>query len=154
MGKVRGEPPIIELTRFDDSKFHVNADLIEVVEGTPNTYITLINGHHYLVSESTDEMVSRVIEYQRATGAQSIRRSRSNPAQKAQPGADTISLDPYTRAAEPFAPATSEETEEEEKAVELPGETGADETLFNPDALPESIPPVNEEELPDVAAAA
>lgn len=43
----------------------VNADLIETVESTPDTVITLTNGHKIIVQESPDEIVRRVVEYKR-----------------------------------------------------------------------------------------
>lgn len=44
----------------------VNADLIETVESTPDTVITLTTGHKILVEEPLDEVVRRVIAYKRA----------------------------------------------------------------------------------------
>ncbi|MFE7329416.1 flagellar FlbD family protein [Streptomyces sp. NPDC057565] len=35
---------MIRLTRFNGSHLHVNADLIESVEATPDTVVTLIDG--------------------------------------------------------------------------------------------------------------
>lgn len=57
---------MIELTRLRSKEsFVLNADLIETVEATPDTVITLTNGHKYVVREAVDEVVRRVIEFKR-----------------------------------------------------------------------------------------
>ncbi|MBP2650219.1 MAG: Flagellar protein [Firmicutes bacterium] len=59
---------VIKLTKFknSDHDFVVNADLIETIEETPDTVITLTSGKKLIVSESMDEVVRRVMEYRRA----------------------------------------------------------------------------------------
>lgn len=44
----------------------VNADLIETVEATPDTVITLTTGHKLIVQESVDEVVRLVVAFKRA----------------------------------------------------------------------------------------
>jgi flagellar protein FlbD len=56
---------MIEVTRFKGSKIVLNAELIETIEETPDTVITLTSGKRYVVSESAAELVDRVIEYKR-----------------------------------------------------------------------------------------
>lgn len=56
---------MIRLTRIDGRWFFLNADLIETVETLPDTTITLINGKKYIVKESAEEVVQKVIEYKR-----------------------------------------------------------------------------------------
>lgn len=59
---------MIKLTRFRTSggEFVVNADLIETVEATPDTVITLTTGHKLIVQESVDDVVRLVINFKRA----------------------------------------------------------------------------------------
>ena len=59
---------MIKLTKFKspDHDFVLNADLIETVEETPDTVITLTNGKKLIVSESMDEVMRRVMDYRRA----------------------------------------------------------------------------------------
>lgn len=59
---------MIKLTKFksQDHEFVLNADLIETVEETPDTVITLTNGKKLIVTESMDEVVRRVMDYRRA----------------------------------------------------------------------------------------
>ena len=57
---------MIELTRFNETKFTLNAEIIEMVEETPDTVITLTNGKKLIVEEPMDECVRRVMVYRRA----------------------------------------------------------------------------------------
>lgn len=62
---------MIKLKRFrgKGGEFAVNADLIESVEATPDTVVTLTTGHKLIVEESVDEVIRRVVEYKRACKA-------------------------------------------------------------------------------------
>ena len=57
---------MIQVTRLNGKPFIVNADLIRTVESKQDTTITLINGDHMIVTESTEEVVRRAIEYGRS----------------------------------------------------------------------------------------
>lgn len=54
---------MIRVTRLDGSILTVNCDLVEAVEHTPDTVISLLNGHKLVVRESEEEIVHRVVEY-------------------------------------------------------------------------------------------
>lgn len=54
---------LIEVTRLRGSKFVINADLIETIEATPDTVITLVNGHRYVVEEPVDKVVDLIVSY-------------------------------------------------------------------------------------------
>lgn len=54
---------MIHLTRLNGIEFVLNADMIEYMESTPDTVITLTNGHKYIVLEGLDEVTDRVISY-------------------------------------------------------------------------------------------
>lgn len=56
---------MIKLTRLDQSQIYLNAEFIQSVESTPDTHVVLINGHSYVVRESDDEVVARIISYRR-----------------------------------------------------------------------------------------
>ena len=51
---------MISVTRLNGSEIVVNADLIETVEATPDTVITLVDGKKYVVHETTEEVVERI----------------------------------------------------------------------------------------------
>ena len=56
---------MIEVTRLKGKKMMINAELIETVEETPDTVITLTNGKKFVVSESAEEVTLLVIGYKR-----------------------------------------------------------------------------------------
>ena len=57
---------MIVLHRLNGKEFLVNADHIKFVESTPDTLITLTtNDEKFMVQESVDSVVNRIIEYKR-----------------------------------------------------------------------------------------
>ncbi|UMG92966.1 flagellar FlbD family protein [Nocardioides sp. TF02-7] len=54
---------MIELTRLSGSVFLLNVDLIERVDRTPDTVITLVDGKKYVVEESLAEVCDEVVAY-------------------------------------------------------------------------------------------
>ena len=56
---------MIELTDLSNKKYILNSDLIETVEAVPDTKILLTNGKKYLVKESVDEVIDKVMNYKR-----------------------------------------------------------------------------------------
>lgn len=56
---------MIEITRLNDIKLIINAELIETVEETPDTVITLTNGKKIIAKESRQEVKNLVISYKR-----------------------------------------------------------------------------------------
>jgi flagellar protein FlbD len=57
---------MIHLTRINHRALVVNAELIEHVETTPDTIVSMTTGEKFVVVESADEVVARVIAYRRA----------------------------------------------------------------------------------------
>lgn len=54
---------MIALTHFGSgNRIALNVDLIEKIEETPDTVITLTNGTRYLVQESLDEIIAKSVE--------------------------------------------------------------------------------------------
>ena len=64
---------MIRLTRINHVPLVVNSDLIEHIEVTPDTVISLTNGQKFLVLESTDEVIARVTEFRRSIAHSGIR---------------------------------------------------------------------------------
>ena len=54
---------MIELTKLNDIKFTVNAEVIELVEETPDTVLTLTTGKKIIVKESRQEVSNLVKLY-------------------------------------------------------------------------------------------
>jgi len=59
---------MIKVTRLraTEAELVVNAELIETVEATPDTVITLTTGHKIIVQESTAEVIRLVVAYKRS----------------------------------------------------------------------------------------
>ncbi len=56
---------MIRLTRLNHVPVVLNSDLIEHVEETPDTVITLTTGQIVRVRESAEEVVNRIVEFRR-----------------------------------------------------------------------------------------
>jgi len=56
---------MIKLTRFNGNIFVLNDDLIEYMEETPDTIITLSNDKKLVVEEGIDEVIEKIIKYKR-----------------------------------------------------------------------------------------
>ena len=54
---------MIKVTRLNKSQYLINSDLIETIEATPDTVITLIDGKKYIVTESPDIILEKIIVF-------------------------------------------------------------------------------------------
>lgn len=54
---------MILLSRLNGTELGLNADLIERVEATPDTVITLVDGTKYVVAEPSREVVARIVDF-------------------------------------------------------------------------------------------
>ncbi|MDR3600708.1 MAG: flagellar FlbD family protein [Desulfosporosinus sp.] len=59
---------MIYVTRLNGKIFALNPDLIEVMEETPDTVITLTGGNKYVVSDPIEVLIERVAEFRRRCG--------------------------------------------------------------------------------------
>lgn len=78
--RLRGEP------------LFVNADLVESIETTPDTLLTLVDGRKFMVTESPEEVVERVVGFRAAVlaAAEQLRsRAGSAPHLTVLPGKET-----------------------------------------------------------------
>ena len=62
---------MIMLTKFNSKtnkkgEFVLNAEIIETIEQTPDTVITLTDGKKLIVEESMDDVVRKTMAYRRA----------------------------------------------------------------------------------------
>ncbi len=60
---------MIKVTRLNDAGMVVNADLIEFVESSPDTILSLTTGKKIMVLESIDEIIERVAAFKKMCGA-------------------------------------------------------------------------------------
>ncbi|MBN19681.1 MAG: flagellar protein [Bdellovibrionaceae bacterium] len=65
---------MIQLSRINGKKFIVNCDLIQFVESTPDTVLTLTNGEKHIVSESIDDVIRLTIEFKSKVFEKPIRK--------------------------------------------------------------------------------
>jgi flagellar protein FlbD len=61
--------PMIRVTRLNGSSILVNAILIETIEQTPDTIITLTTGKKFMVLEKAQDVVTLVKTYMSAIGS-------------------------------------------------------------------------------------
>lgn len=63
---------MINVTRMNGAELVINAELIEFLESTPDTVLTLSTGTKLVLRDSVKEVVDKVIEYRRAIGMKII----------------------------------------------------------------------------------
>lgn len=59
---------MIEVTRLDGSRFYVNCDLIEFIEATPDTILTLTTQKKVVVRETPEQVIARIVAFKRQLG--------------------------------------------------------------------------------------
>lgn len=69
---------MIFLTRMDKQHFFINPDHIVSIEETPDTVITLSNDHHFIVQDSAQVIINKIIAYR----ARIIRRAGNSLGKK------------------------------------------------------------------------
>src|SRR3954464_7934591 len=69
-------PAVIRVTRLNGERFALNPDLIERVEGHPDTVAFLVDGTKYVVKETVDEVLQEIREYRAAILATSYEMDR------------------------------------------------------------------------------
>jgi len=60
---------VIRLHRLNGAEIVVNAELIESVEGLPDTVIALATGNRLIVRESVTGVIERIVEYRKTVYA-------------------------------------------------------------------------------------
>ena len=70
---------MITLRRFNGQEFILNADLIETLEATPDTLVTLSNGKKIMVKNTLEDIVRNTIKYKQLcnTTVQIVKRDGS-----------------------------------------------------------------------------
>lgn len=80
---------MIRLTRLNGQAFILNSEFIETIEHTPDTILVLTTSRRFIVRETSEEVVRRVIEYRQAllTGIPHIVERAGGPPVGPAPGA-------------------------------------------------------------------
>ena len=64
---------MIRLTRLNHSPIVLNSDLIEHIDVTPDTVVTLTTGQILRVRETADDVVERIVEFRRRVFGPEVR---------------------------------------------------------------------------------
>ena len=65
---------MIQLTKLGGKEILLNEDMIESVSQNPDTIVMLANGHSYIVQETMDEIMDKVIAFNRNSRRTAARR--------------------------------------------------------------------------------
>lgn len=57
------EEPMIKLTRLNRVSLLLNSDLIELIDTTPDTVISMTTGQKLMVLETADEIIEKIVKY-------------------------------------------------------------------------------------------
>jgi len=63
---------VIRLTRINRVPMVLNSDLIEHVEVTPDTVISMVSGQKFMVLESPDEVIAKVKDFRRSIASRQV----------------------------------------------------------------------------------
>jgi flagellar protein FlbD len=89
---------VIRVTRLNGEHFALNPDLIERVEGHPDTVITLVGDTKYVVTENVDDVLREIRDYRASVHAVAFQMDRGEyrPAGTGAHGVDhTSSVVPF-----------------------------------------------------------
>lgn len=56
---------MIRVTQIGHQPRLLNPDLIEYIEMVPDTMIVMVNGHRYIVGESPEKVINRIVAFRR-----------------------------------------------------------------------------------------
>lgn len=56
---------MIRATRLNGKEFYINMNLIEFIESTPDTVITMTTGKKVVVKEDIEEILERISDYKK-----------------------------------------------------------------------------------------
>jgi flagellar protein FlbD len=56
---------MIQLTRLNRTPLFVNVDVIQHMEATPDTVITLTSGNNFMVRETPEQIIDLIVRYRR-----------------------------------------------------------------------------------------
>lgn len=70
---------MIYLTRINQTPLILNPDLIEHIQSTPDTVITLTTGRNYLVLETPDQVIDRVVGFRQRIFGSAIKPWQARP---------------------------------------------------------------------------
>ena len=63
---------MIAVNRLNNEEIFLNPHLIEMIEATPDTVITLTSGKKYVVKDKVQDIIAKIISYRSAIGSGSF----------------------------------------------------------------------------------
>ncbi|SHJ43345.1 flagellar FlbD family protein [Tepidibacter formicigenes] len=67
---------MIKVKRFNGEEFVINCELIETIEGNPDTVITLTTGHKFVVIDNVDTVIKKIKEFKKDINASIVVRRK------------------------------------------------------------------------------
>ncbi|MGY1708633.1 flagellar FlbD family protein [Geodermatophilus sp. SYSU D00758] len=87
---------MIRVTRLNGERFALNPDLVERVEGHPDTVVFLVDGTRYVVRETVEEVLLEIREYRASILATAYEMDRGTYRSPVAPAdADGASVVPF-----------------------------------------------------------
>ena len=59
---------MIKVTRLNDSGYWINPHQIEIIECKPDVTISMLSGKHYIVKESVEDVLEKIVAYRKRIG--------------------------------------------------------------------------------------
>ena len=64
---------MLEVTRLNGQKIVINCELIEYIDANPDTTITLTTTNKFVVKESIEEVIDKIVQYKNKVFSQAIK---------------------------------------------------------------------------------
>jgi len=61
---------LIPITKLNEQKMIINCDLIELIESTPDTTLTMTTGRKIIIKESMDAVLEMIVTYKKSIALQ------------------------------------------------------------------------------------
>lgn len=68
---------MLEVTRLNGQKVVINCELIEYIDANPDTTITLTTANKFVVKESIEDVIDKIVKYKNKIYSQSIKINQS-----------------------------------------------------------------------------
>ena len=56
---------MVKVTKINGAQLVINAELVELIEFTPDTIVTLTTGKKIILKDGVDDLIRRIVEYRR-----------------------------------------------------------------------------------------
>jgi len=73
---------MIKLTRLNHIPLFLNSDLIEHIDPTPDTVVTLTSGQKFLVTEGPEEIIDKIIAFRRSIAVRDFMTAETRDASR------------------------------------------------------------------------